>query len=308
MTSTKKIFMTGATGVVGRALLSRLAGDKRSAGKNMPQVLVLSRNVSAASEPAVKFVTARLGEPENWRHTLQGCTEVVHMAAQTGKARPAQFERVNVDGTRNVLEAARAAGVKRVLFVSSIAATYPELTHYPYGRSKRDAEQLVRESGLEWAIVRPTIVLSRRAAIWHSLYGAAGLPLTPVFGGGRARIQPIHADDLAECMATWIEEPQFTRETYDLGGPETLSFGDFLGRLRARKKRSPGALLPLPGRTAIATLALLEKFAFPLLPLTAGQLYAFVHDSTVKPNALLERHAAKMKNIEHMLDDLLKYD
>lgn len=300
--------MTGATGIVGRALLSRLAGDKRSAGKNMPQVVVLSRNVSAAPEPAVKFVTARLGEPEAWRAALEGCTEVVHMAAQTGKARPEQFQRVNVEGTRHVLEAARAAGVRRVLFVSSIAATYPELEHYPYGRSKRDAEALVRESGLDWAIVRPTIVMSRRAAIWHALEGLANLPITPVFGGGAARIQPIHADDLAECMASWIEDPSLDRSAYDLGGPETLTFGDFLRRIRQRKKGSRGPLLPLPGKSAISLLSVLEKFAFPLLPMTAGQLYAFVYDSTVQPNSLLERHAARMKNAEQILDDLLKYD
>ncbi len=309
MASDKKIFMTGATGVVGRALLARLAGDKRSAGKNMPQVLVLSRNVSAAPEPAVKFVTARLGEPETWRRALEGCTEVVHMAAQTGKARPQQFERVNVEGTRNVLEAARAAGVKRFLFVSSVAATYPELEHYPYGRSKRDAEALVRESGLDWAIVRPTIVMSRRAAIWHALAGLASLPVTPVFGGGAARIQPIHADDLAECLASWIDDPSLDRNAYDLGGPEVIAFGEFLRKVRQRKKRgSRGPLLALPGKSAIAVLSVLEKFALPLLPMTAGQLYAFVYDSTVQPNALLERHVARMKNVEQILDDLLKYD
>ncbi len=308
MTSDKKIFMTGATGVVGRALLSRLAGDKRSAGKHMPQVVVLSRNVSAASEPAVKFVTARLGEPEAWRHALEGCSEFVHMAAQTGKARPEQFERVNVEGTRNALEAARAAGVKRFLFVSSIAASYPELERYPYGRSKRAAEALVRESGLEWAIVRPTIVMSRRAAIWHALEGLASLPVTPVFGGGVARIQPIHADDLAECLASWIEDPSLDRGEYDLGGPEVLAFAEFLRRVRQRKKGSRGPLLALPGKSAIAVLSALERFALPLLPMTAGQLYAFVYDSTVQPNALLGRHSARMKNVEQILDDLLKYD
>jgi NADH dehydrogenase len=299
--------MTGATGVVGRALLARLAGDKRSAGKNMPQVTVLSRNVSAAPEPAVKFVTARLGEPETWARALEGCTEVVHMAAQTGKAKPEQFERVNVEGTRAVLEAARAAGVPRVLFVSSIAACYPELQHYPYGRSKRDAEQVVRESGLEWTVVRPTIVLSRRASNWHALEGLASLPLTPIFGPGTARIQPIHVDDLAECLATWIDDASFARESYDLGGPEVLTFGDFLRRVRRRKSGSKATLLRLPGKLGISVLSKLEKFALPLLPMTAGQLYSFVYDSTAKPNALLERHQSKMKGVDQMLDDLLKY-
>jgi len=308
MASDKKIFMTGATGVVGRALLSRLAGDKRTAGKNMPQVLVLSRNVSAAPEAGVKFVTARLSEPDSWRASLEGCTEVVHMAAQTGKARPEQYERVNVEGTRVLLDAARAAGVKRFLFVSSIAACYPELDHYPYGRSKRRAEELVRASGLDWAIVRPTIVMSRRANNWHALAGMASLPITPIFGPGTARIQPILAEDLAECMASWIDDPSLDRGEYDLGGPEVLTFGEFLRRTHRRKKGSNAPLLRLPGKLGIAVLSKLEPLLLPVLPLTAGQLYSFVYDSVAKPNRLLERHAASMKNVDAILDHLLKYD
>lgn len=307
MSEPRKIFMTGATGVVGRALLARLAGDKRQAGRNMPAVAVLSRNVSAFPEPGVRAVHGRLSDPEPWRRELEGASEVVHMAALTGKARAAEFQRVNVEGTRLLLEACRAAGVRRFLFVSSIAATYPEHDAYPYGRSKLEAEALVRVSGLDWAIVRPTIVMSRRAKIWHSLEGLAGLPIVPLFGGGGTQIQPIHADDLAECLNLWIDEPAFDRGEYDLGGPEVLSFREFLERVQRRKRGIPARFLPLPGRGAIALLKRLEGLLLPVLPLTAGQLYSFVYDSTARPNELLARCSHGHKGVEAMLDDLLKY-
>ncbi|MBM3987782.1 MAG: NAD-dependent epimerase/dehydratase family protein [Planctomycetes bacterium] len=306
MGEARKIFMTGATGIVGRALLQRLAGDKRSAGRNMPAVTVLSRSVSAFPESAIRAVHGRIAEPEAWLPELEGCTEFVHMAALTGKARARDFERVNVEGTRSVLEACKRVGVRRFLFVSSIAANYPEHDAYPYGRSKLEAEALVRASGLEWAIVRPTIVMSRRAKVWHSLESLASLPLVPLFGGGGARIQPIHADDLALGLEAWLQDPTLDRGEYDLGGPEVLTFREFLGRIQ-RRKRGSARFLPLPGKGAIAILERVEKVALPLLPMSAGQLYSFVYDSTAGPNALQERFASSMRNVDAILDDLLKY-
>jgi nucleoside-diphosphate-sugar epimerase len=307
MAPERKLFMTGATGIVGRALLQRLAGDKRSAGRNMPAVVALSRNVSAFPEAGVRAVHGRISEPEGWQRELEGTTEFVHMAALTGKARASDFQRANVEGTRSVLEACKRAGVRRFLFISSIAATYPEHDAYPYGRSKLEAEALVRESGLEWAIVRPTIVMSRRAKIWHSLEGMASLAVVPMFGGGHVRIQPIHADDLALALEAWLGDPSLDRGTYDLGGPEVVTFRDFLGRIHRRKKGGEATFLPLPGKSAIAVLKQLEKFLLPVLPMSAGQLYSFVYDGTAKPNPLSERFVAGQRNVDTMLDELLKY-
>jgi NADH dehydrogenase len=307
MGDSRRIFMTGATGIVGRALLQRLAGDKRSAGRNMPDVTVLSRNVSAFPEPQVRAIHGRITEPETWIRALEGCTEFVHMAALTGKARAADFERANVEGTRSVLEACKRAGVRRFLFVSSIAATYPEHDAYPYGRSKLAAEALVRASGLDWAIVRPTIVMSRRAKIWHSLEGLASLPLVPMFGGGTVSIQPIHADDLALCLEAWLQDPSLDRAEYELGGPEIVTFRDFLARIHRRKKGGSARFVPLPGRGAIAVLKHLEKVLWPVLPMSAGQLYSFVYDSTARPNPLAQRFQAQLRNVDAMLDDLLRY-
>lgn len=307
MSSERKIFVTGATGLVGRGFLARLGGDKRSAGKSMPPVVALSRNVSAFPEPGVRFVMGRLNEPDKWRAALEGSTEVVHMAALTGKARAEDYERINVEGTRTLVDECRKAGVRRFLFVSSIAATYPDLARYPYGRSKLAAERVVRESGLEWTIVRPTIVLGRRAKQWHNLEGLASLPLVPLFGDGAVRIQPIHVDDLGECLNSWVDDPSLAGEAFDLGGPETLTFREFLDRVHRRKRGGSATFLRIPLRLSMSVTAALEKPLLPLLPVSAGQLHVFAFDSTAAPNRLLERHVRSMKNVDAMLDDLLKY-
>jgi nucleoside-diphosphate-sugar epimerase len=89
-------------------------------------------------------VRADLAEPATYRDALTGAQTVVHVAATTGKARPAVYERNNVQATRALLEASAAAGVARFVFISSIAAAFPDRRYYPYAESKIAAEAAVR--------------------------------------------------------------------------------------------------------------------------------------------------------------------
>ena len=301
------LFATGISGFVGRALLARLAPRRVPDGKGArpARILGLSRNVTTVPAANVELVRGDLLKPERWEPKLAEAGVVLHMAAATGKLRPDEYQRVNVEGTRVVIEACRRAGVRRLRYVSTIAARYPELDRYPYGRSKRDAEELVRGSGLDWSIVRPTIVLGRRSALWDALRSLASAPVVPVFGAGRVRVQPILVDDLCDALADWIYDESLEGQELELGGPEVLTMEQLLMRIRAAVR--PGAApraVHLPLRPLMSVLRALEGPLLPLLPLTAGQLYAFAHDSTAAPNALLERHRGGMRDIAAMLAEL----
>jgi NADH dehydrogenase len=300
------LFATGVSGFVGRALLARLAPRRVPDGKGErpTRIVGLSRNVTAMSLPNVELVRGDLLRPEGWIRHLEGAGVVLHAAAATGKLRPEEYERVNVEGTRALIEACRRAGVRHLRYVSSIATTYPELERYPYGRSKRDAEELVRQSGLAWSILRPTIVLGRRSALWRSLRGLACLPLIPVFGAGTVRVQPIHVDDLCDVLADWIFDEALAGGTFDAGGPDVLSMEDLLQRIRSAVKGGRGPVLHLPLGPLMGGLRALEGPLFALLPLTSGQLYAFAYDSTAAPNALLARHQGGMRGIDALLAEL----
>jgi NADH dehydrogenase len=303
---TPTLFVTGISGLVGRSLLERLAPRRVDDGKGRrpDRILGLSRNVTAVAEKNVELVRGDLTAPSKWEAKLEGVDVVVHVGASTGKVREAEHMRVNVDGTRNLIEAAKRAGVPRFLFVSTIAATFPELKRYPYGRSKVRAEELVRESGLEWSILRPTIVLGKRAPAWHGLVGLARLPVMPVFGPGTARVQPVVVDDLAHAIAEWIHDDSLLGMDLDLGGPDTLTFEDLLRRVRARLKGKQGPVVHLPAGLMIEVLAALEGPLLPVLPLSAGQIYAFVHDGVAQPNPLAERLAPGMKGIDDVIAEL----
>jgi nucleoside-diphosphate-sugar epimerase len=291
----RTIFLTGGSGFIGSSLLARLSASQRY------DFVCLARE-GGVDTPGVRWLRAGLEEREKYAPALRGCEQVVHLAALTGKARAKAFERVNVEGTRSLLDACREAGVRRFLHVSTIAVTFPEKRHYPYARSKERAEGLVRGSGLDWSIVRPTVVLGRDSPIWRSLATLARLPRTPIFGSGKANLQPILVEDLAACIASWMEAPNTNGETVEMGGPDVLTFEDLLRRTRHALGKRSRVLIHLPLAMTVKTLALLERPLLRLLPMTAGQLYAFRYDSVARPSAFMDELRPNLASVDKMLE------
>lgn len=268
------IFLTGATGFVGRRLLEVLLRDPTN------EVRCLVRDASRAPDhPRVRTVVGALPDALGLAaDALSGCDVVVHLAALTGKARPADLENVNVRGTARLLELAARAGVSRFVHASTVAVRYPEKRHYPYARSKEEAEHVVRASDLDWAILRPTIVFGPGSPVGDSLRSLARAPVLPLFDGGRARIQPVHVDDVVAAFATLAGEAALGGRTIDFGGRDHTTFGEFLRDLRRELTGRDGPVLPIPLAPILPVLGFAERFAFDLLPVTAGQFYAFRHD------------------------------
>ena len=108
--------------------------------------------------------------------------------------------------------------------MSTIAVRYPEKKAYPYARAKETAEQRVKESGLDYTILRPTIVFGPGSPIYDSLAGLAKAPVTPLFGNGRTKLQPILHDDVATAILAALDDDDARGATIDLGGPDRLTF------------------------------------------------------------------------------------
>ena len=214
---------------------------------------------------------------------LQGIDTVVHLAALTGKAPAAEHRRVNFEGTKLLLEAAQRAGVSRLIFVSTIAVTFDDLASYPYAAAKLEAEKLVQASSLRWTIVRPTMVLGEGSPIQQALTNLASAPVMPVFGGGNARVQPVDVHDLAAMLETVVDADDLDDATLTAAGPETLTMGDLLTRLRRVAKGRPGPRLRMPITPMLPFLRLGEKVALGALPFTVGQLASFRFDGCASP-------------------------
>ena len=303
------VFLTGATGFVGRHLLERLGA---SPGRKL--VCLARRPPESGPQPksgtVIEWVQGDLTVPGPWTEALRGASSAVHLAALTGKAPAAEHERVNVEGTRDFVQACRAAGVRRLLFVSTIATSYPEKRRYPYARSKERAEGLVRAYSGDWTVFRPTIVLGTGAPIWDALCRLARMPLTPVFGGGKATVQPIAVEDVVDAILSWLREGGLARQTIDLGGPEILSFRDLLRRVKRALgrggERGDGGLVPVPWGPTVALLGMLEPFLLRQLPLTAGQLYAFRYDGTAAPSDFGVRRRERLVRLDALIERLAR--
>jgi nucleoside-diphosphate-sugar epimerase len=282
----RKIFLTGSTGFVGSRLLNRL--------QNAEVKLVVAELDRTAG--------ADLLEISSYDREIADADTVVHLAAATGKASPSAHNRVNAEGTRILIEHSRRCGVRRFIFASSIAVKFPDIRRYPYARAKLAAEAAVSCSGLDYTIVRPTMIFGKGSPIMESFCRLAVLPVVPIFGTGLTRVQPIYVDDLIECLISLVVQDGLAScETIDLGGPEVIPIELLLVKIRKELTGGRMKALHVPLAPVQAAMGALETFARSILPVTSGQLSTFRFDGVAEPNVVSEQHRARMSDVSHML-------
>src|SRR5579863_9228217 len=264
------IFLTGGSGFIGRTLRARLAGGPW-------RIRGLTRH---QAEVDGDLALGDLLEPDSYRDRLRGADAVVHLAASTGRSPEADQWRTNVEGTRALLAACRDAAVDRILHVSTIAAGYSDKRHYSYAQSKLAAEALVRDSGLGFTILRPTIVLGTDSPIGQTLGRIAGLPLIPLPQGERpVMVQPVDVSDVARGVEIVLAERHFQGEVLDLGGADPETFADFLNAVRRATRGAPARIVRVPLGPIHALLAATEGVAGRWQPVTAGPMALFANES-----------------------------
>ena len=180
--------MTGATGFVGQAVVEE-------ACRRGTALRALARREQAPCD-GVEWVRGDLADERALARLVDGAQAVLHVAGVVNTPDPAGFHLGNVTGTEALVAAARSAGVGRFIFVSSLAAREPQLS--AYGKSKRDAEEVVQASGLDWTIVRPPAIYGPRDREIFELFKAARWGVVPMPPRGRASI--VHVDDLTRLL------------------------------------------------------------------------------------------------------------
>lgn len=287
------LFVTGAGGYLGKRFLALAPGENQR-----DRMVCLARQAQPAGG---WFETVRgdLTDGASYARSLRGCETVVHMAAATGKNPAAEYFRVNRGGTAALLEQCRAAGVKRILHISTIAASFPAIERYYYAQSKLAAEKLIHDSGLAYCIVRPSMIFGKNAPVLEGLARLAGAPWIPLFGGGRNKVQPVYVDDLARALWLVLQTGRFQNEVFEIGGPDILTMRELLTEISLAMHGKPARMLPVPAAPVSAVLGLLEPLLLPWLPLTAGQMTSFTADGSTDPSKSLD--AGPRKAVREML-------
>jgi NADH dehydrogenase len=253
------LLLTGATGSVGSRLLPLLL----ERGEDV-RCLVREPRRLGARRVDVQIALGDLGEmsdPYLVRQALRGVDTVVHLAATIRDQPPHRLDELNGLATVRLLRAAERSGVKRFVFFSALNASAAQRTRF--FRAKWLAERAVASSPLRTTIFAPSIVYDHSDPWITLLRRFSFLPVLPVSGDGRARFEPIWAQDAARCVVAALERGE--NERYELAGPEALSYdemSDLVSRAAGRPRPLVHIPLPLVRASLIATRSLFGEAVF----------------------------------------------
>jgi uncharacterized protein YbjT (DUF2867 family) len=222
-----KILVTGATGFVGHAIVHEL----RAQGRDVRALVRDPRRAERLASWNVELATGDVTDASTLARALDGCTHVVHLVAII-RGSDADFERVMIRGTRNLVEAARVAGVERFVLMSALGTSATTRGLVPYWRAKWQMEQDVAASGLGHAILRPSFVFGRDGGVLPTFVRQVRYsPVVTILGPGRSRLQPIWIDDVAAYVARAVYLADAADRVFKLGGPDVVSWNALYRRI-----------------------------------------------------------------------------
>ncbi len=274
----QRIFVTGATGFVGRHVVPSLMESGHAVrilarGPVRPHLLPEGVEVSRGS----------LTDQEGLEASLSGVDAVVHLVAIIRERGEATFDSVNHLGTARLAKAARNAGVSRFVLMGAIGAV--DDPRFPYLQSKWRGEQALIQSGLPYTILRGSIIFGEGDEFVNALAGLVRVfPLVPVIGGGKVRFQAIHVEDVARSIARTLEMDETRNRIIEIGGPQHITYDGILdaiaetyGSKRWKMHAPIGLMRPI--------VKLMEKL-LPHPPATSQQLNMLEFDNIAETDAV----------------------
>lgn len=281
-----RVFVTGATGFVGRAVVPAL----RSAGFAVRCLVRRGSEHHLRGLEAIERVEGDVLSPRGLEEGMAGCDTVVHLVGiiREHRGQGITFEKVHVAGTTNVVRAAAAAGVRRYLHMSALG-TRPA-ARSEYHRTKWAAEEAVRASGLHWTIFRPSIIYGRGDEFVTQLARMIRRsPVLPVIGDGRPRLQPVMVEQVAEGFARAVELDRTVKHIFDVGGPDAVTVPELFDLIAAAMGRGPITKPRVPIGLVRIAAHLLGRF--PFFPVTPDQLLMLEEDNTCDPTPFFSTFA-----------------
>ncbi len=277
------IVITGASGYLGSHITRRLVSDGKSV-----RALVHNRQ-RAQSEGRLKSLDVELVEadvtrPETLKAALDGATAVIHTVAIAIEKGNKTYEAINYQGTVNLVEAAKSAGLSRFINISQLGAA-PQLP-YRFLASKGKAQEYVAASGLDWTALRPCVIWGPEDEFANTF--ARLVPLTPfifpIIGDENSLFQPVWVEDVATSVAKALDDPLTIGKEYELGGPEIITLEEIerrtLAAINAKRK-----MVHFPMGLIKVAVSLMEAL-LPAPPVTHSLLELLMVSNVTTDNAI----------------------
>jgi uncharacterized protein YbjT (DUF2867 family) len=274
------ILVTGGNGFVGPKIVRALRA------RDLPVRALVRRpgERSAATLAAwgSELVQGDMTDAESLRRAADGAEVVVHLVS-IRQGSDDDFRQVMEQGTRDLVAAAKDAGIRRFVLMSALGTSEETKDLVPYYRAKWEMEQTVQGSGVEHVVFRPSFVFAGDGGILPTFTKLARVaPVTPIIGSGTQRIQPIWIDDVAAYFAAAVDKPEAANRIFELGGPDAVSWNEFWQRLkRELGQRRPSIHVPM----GLMRLNALVTERLPgNIPLTRDLLTMLEHGDNVTSN------------------------
>lgn len=259
-----KVAVTGGTGFVGRNLVNRLI-------ENNHEVTVLTHRQSGDNlfNGKIHLVAGSIDKTHEIVPAFQGVSVVFHLVGIIAETKTKTFDKTVSQGTKNVIAACREADVKKIIYLSALGTSADAGSNY--FRTKYEAEEAIKDSGLNWTMCRSSIIYGIGDGFLTLISKLIKLsPIVPIFGDGQYRMQPVYIDDLTKCLMESAENPEADRQTIDIGGPEQLEYETIINQIKkSLNKKRLNFHIPFSVITPVA--AILENIFKPA-PLTKDQL------------------------------------
>lgn len=268
------VFVTGGTGFIGRWIIKELIQTDHRV-----RVLVRPNSAHGTSHlpDAIEQVNGDILDSNLDKH-LKGTDAIIHLVGiiREFPANGITFQKLHVEATENVIRAMQKAGMKRLVHMSALGTDRGDSEYF---RSKLTAEKTVQSSSLDWTIIRPSAVYGPGDEFIKMLSTQIKLlPMLPVIGDGKYRLQPVHVNDVAKGFVKSLSMPETVGKVYEVGGPQELSYDELLDEIGLSQGKNKIRKIHLPLTVMQPSISVLQNFSF--FPITTDQLKMLLMSNT----------------------------
>ena len=283
----KQVTVFGGSGFLGQAIVRALAPQGYLVRVACRRIELAERVKTAGDVGQITLMRANLRVPRSVATAIEGSQAVINAAGIPFERGRQRYQAVHVEGARAVAEAARAAGVQRLVHVSGIGAD-SRSSKNRYVRSKVEAEEAV-VAGFETAtFLRPSVVFGPEDVMFTRMARIAAMaPFVPVVGNGQAKVQPVFVGDVAKAAVAVLARPDTAKSVFELGGPRIYTYRE-IAALTLREIDRDKPIIGIPaGLMKLAAFFAEFPAIFGLTPqITRDQVDLLMHDNVVRPGAL----------------------